>query len=81
MRADLDPLSFGFGDGVGIEGAESPNCTYIGSPGKLANSWQEALRETSEKRTSENNRINVGDFWWAWVDLNATTDLALIRGL
>jgi hypothetical protein len=29
-----------------------------------------ALREIPEKGKSENGRINTGDLWWAWVDLN-----------
>src|SRR6266403_4961576 len=33
-------------------------------------SLTKALREIPEKGKSENGRINTGDLWWAWVDLN-----------
>src|SRR6266850_6862283 len=33
-------------------------------------SLTKALREIPEKGKSENGRINLGDLWWAWVDLN-----------
>ena len=29
-----------------------------------------ALGESPASRKSENHRINTGDLWWAWVDLN-----------
>ena len=67
MGADLDHVSFALCDGVGIWGAEDPNCAYIGSPRKLANGF---FSGGPLNRKSENDRINTGDFWWAWVDLN-----------
>src|SRR5882724_12283358 len=33
-------------------------------------SLTKALREIPDKGKSENGRINTGDLWWAWVDLN-----------
>src|SRR5882762_11484525 len=33
-------------------------------------SLTKALREIPEKGKSENGRIDTGDLWWAWVDLN-----------
>ena len=47
-----------------------PNCVYVSSPGfwQIFGKW--LLSEGTASGKSENDRINTGDFWWAWVDLN-----------
>jgi hypothetical protein len=47
--------------------AEVTVCVGTGAPGFLAN---DSLSASPVSAKSANNRINTGDLWWAWVDLN-----------
>jgi hypothetical protein len=49
-------------------------CLPISPSSAHPESWQIVgkwfLSEKPANRKSENNRINTGNLWWAWVDLN-----------
>jgi hypothetical protein len=60
-----------FGDGVGNEGCGS-HCLCRDRRARIFGKFlaNDSLSASPVSAKSANDRINTGDLWWAWVDLN-----------
>jgi hypothetical protein len=60
-----------FGDGVGNEGCGS-HCLCRNRRARIFGKFlaNDSLSASPVSAKSANDRINTGDLWWAWVDLN-----------